>query len=150
MCAITDERESCVRGSRPKSGGEDTAATKRPSGETPPRDPLVQAAVEALGAFSDNATLDALRLTLIAGDWWAPARTRRARTAAAAALKRIGTPGALDILKTALTTGGRGVRAAAREEAARLASRPILLVQIVATICAAVVSCWLTSPCFLW
>lgn len=76
------------------------------------------AAIDALGAMGETDAVDALKGALLQGDWWAPGRTRRARTAAAAALRRIGSPAALDVLEAASKTGSRGVRAAARSELA--------------------------------
>lgn len=71
-------------------------------------------AIETLGTLSAPEAVDALDKALHAGEWWAPVRTRRARTAAAAALKRIGTPAAFDALRGAVKRGSRGARAAAR------------------------------------
>jgi HEAT repeat protein len=45
--------------------------------------------------------------------------TRRLRAAAAQALRRLGTPAALDVLREASEQGPRGVRAAARSELER-------------------------------
>ena len=81
---------------------------------------LYLAVVEALGAFADPVAVDTLKNALHGGEWWAPLRTRRARTAAAAALRRIGTPAALDVLRKASATGSRGTRAAARGQLAQL------------------------------
>ena len=78
------------------------------------------AAIDALGAMGETEGVDALKAALHQGDWWAPGRTRRARSAAAAALRRIGSPAALDALRTASTTGSRGVRTAARSELAHI------------------------------
>lgn len=72
------------------------------------------AAVEALGTFADPDAVEALKTALHRGDWWAPLRTRRARAAAAVSLRRIGTPQALDVLRTAAIRGSRGTRVAAR------------------------------------
>jgi hypothetical protein len=82
--------------------------------------PVYLAATERLGAFRAPEAVDALKFALHEGDWWAPIRTRRARSAAAASLRRIGTPAALDVLRTASTRGTFGVRTAARTELARL------------------------------
>ena len=72
------------------------------------------AAVEALGMFGDADAVDALKTALYRGEWWAPLRTRKERAAAAAALRRIGTPQALEVLRAAATSRNRGTRAAAR------------------------------------
>jgi HEAT repeat protein len=74
------------------------------------------AAIDALGAMGETDAVDALKQALHHSDWWAPGRTRRARGAAAAALRKIGSPAALDVLRTAAKTGSRGVRTAARSE----------------------------------
>jgi hypothetical protein len=83
--------------------------------------PVYLAALDALGTFGEPDSVDALKLALHRGEWWAPVRTRRARATAAAALRKIGSPQALDVLRGASTTGRRGTRAAARAELARLA-----------------------------
>ncbi|CAN5658033.1 hypothetical protein BH23ACI1_BH23ACI1_00990 [soil metagenome] len=82
--------------------------------------PVYLSAIEGLGAFGAPEAVDALKFALYEGGWRAPLRTRRARGAAAASLRRIGTSAALDVLRTASTQGTFGVRAAARGELARL------------------------------
>ena len=77
------------------------------------------AAITALGVFGGPDAVDALTVALHQGEWWAPLRTRRHRAAAAAALRRMGSPPALDALESASRKGKRGVRAAARAELAR-------------------------------
>ena len=77
-------------------------------------------AIESLGAFGDPASVGALKEALERGDWWAPVRTRRLRAAAAAALRKVGTPQAIDVLRMVSTRGSRGARAAARSELALL------------------------------
>lgn len=77
-------------------------------------------ALEALGSFSEPEAVDALKTALYRGEWWAPGRTRKARAAAAASLRRIGTDHALDALRDAAANGSRGTRAAARAEMAGL------------------------------
>ena len=81
---------------------------------------VYEATIEALGSFDDRDAIEALKKALYGGDWWAPLRTRRARTVAAAALRKIGTPPALDVLRGASTAGSRGTRAAARAALAQL------------------------------
>jgi hypothetical protein len=71
-------------------------------------------ALDALGTLGDPDAVDALKIALYRSDFWAPFRTRKARAAAAAALRRIGTPQALDVLKRASGSRSRGTRAAAR------------------------------------
>jgi hypothetical protein len=77
-------------------------------------------AIEALGSFGGPDAVEALKGALQHGDWLAPWRTRRTRAAAAAALRKIGTPAALAALQDASTRGRRGVRTAARSELKRL------------------------------
>ncbi|HXI29268.1 MAG TPA: HEAT repeat domain-containing protein [Vicinamibacterales bacterium] len=73
-------------------------------------------AIESLGALRDPAGVAALRDVLYKGEWWAPRRTAALRTAAAAALARIGTPEALEVLEEAVDRGSRGIRSAARAQ----------------------------------
>ena len=78
------------------------------------------AAIDALGSFGGPDAVEALKAALHEGDCWAPLRTRVACAAAAAqALRRLGTPAALDVLREASSTGPRGARAAARAELTR-------------------------------
>jgi len=63
-----------------------------------------------------------LNFALHQTEWWAPMRTRRIRAAAAGALRQIGTPAALDVLRAAASRGPRGVRAAARAQLASVAA----------------------------
>jgi hypothetical protein len=81
---------------------------------------VYMAAVEALGTFGSAESVDALKAALHHGEFWAPMRTRRIRAAAAAALRRIGSPSALDALRSASSGGPRGVRSAARSQLAGL------------------------------
>lgn len=71
-----------------------------------------------LGPGAGIELVEALRAGFAFRQWWAPGRTRRRRTAIALALRRIGTPEALDALRTVAATGPRGVRAAARKQLA--------------------------------
>jgi HEAT repeat protein len=77
-------------------------------------------AIEALGSFGGPEAVGALREALQHGDWLAPMRTRRARAAAAQALRRIGDTAAIEALREASTRGSRGVRSAARAELGQL------------------------------
>jgi hypothetical protein len=77
-------------------------------------------AIGAMGAACGNDAVEGLEGALRAGDWWAPLRTRRLRTSIAAALRKIGTPPAIEALRAAAAKGPRGVRAAARRELARI------------------------------
>jgi hypothetical protein len=73
-------------------------------------------AVGAIGSAGDVETVEALQIAFKHGQWWAPVRTRRQRTAVAVALRKIGTPEAIDALRAAAAHGSRGVRAAARSQ----------------------------------
>jgi hypothetical protein len=74
--------------------------------------------IEALGALGAHPeSTETLRTTLYRGEWWAPIRTRVLRQAAAAALRRIGSPEARAVLDEARRRGSRGVRNAARAQA---------------------------------
>jgi HEAT repeat protein len=77
---------------------------------------LYLSSIEALGTFGGPDAVEALKVALHHGDWQAPFQTRRLRAAAAQALRRIGTPAALDVLREASTHGPRGVRSAARSQ----------------------------------
>lgn len=81
---------------------------------------LYLAVIDGLGTFADPVAVDTLKDALHRGEWWAPLRARRARSAAAAALRRIGTPQAIDVLRNASATGSRGTRVAARAQLAQL------------------------------
>jgi len=78
------------------------------------------ASIETLATFGDTASIEALELALGVVNWWSPLRARRARMAAAAALRKIGSAEALDALRRAAASGRRGTRAAARAELAHL------------------------------
>jgi HEAT repeat protein len=82
---------------------------------------LYLSSVVALGTFGGPDAVEALKFALHQGDFWSPINTRRLRTAAAQALRKIGTAAALDVLRDASTRGARGVRSAARSELARTA-----------------------------
>ncbi len=71
-------------------------------------------AVEALGSTDGPESIAALKFALYLTEWKAPFEARRVRTAAAGALRRIGTPPALDTLREATSHGSRSVRSAAR------------------------------------
>jgi hypothetical protein len=80
---------------------------------------LYMTAVVALGSFGGADAVGALKFALHESDIWSPMATRRLRAAAAQALRRLGTPAALDVLREASEQGPRGVRAAARSELER-------------------------------
>lgn len=72
--------------------------------------------VDTLGglpAHSESAR--ALGEVLHSGTWWAPFRTAALRRGAAAALHRLGSPDAQDVLREAAERGSYGVRKAARQ-----------------------------------
>ncbi len=80
---------------------------------------LYDAAIEALGAIGTGAGVEAvgaLQWAFKHGHWWSPMRTKRRRTAIALALRKIGTPEAIDALRTSAASGPRGVRAAAKAQ----------------------------------
>ena len=78
-------------------------------------------AIESLGALRDPDSVEALKEALYRGEWWAPRRTAALRSAAAAALARIGSPEAIAALEGAARAGPRGVRAAVRTSASNVA-----------------------------
>jgi hypothetical protein len=80
---------------------------------------LYLSSVVALGTFGGPEAIEALKHALHQGDFWSPLATRRLRSAAAQALRKIGTPAALEVLRDASSRGPRGVRAAARSELSR-------------------------------
>lgn len=80
---------------------------------------VYMAAIEAIGASGASAgaeAVEALQFAFKHGTWWAPLRTRQRRMTIALALRRIGTPEAVDALRTSAAVGTRGVRAAARSQ----------------------------------
>jgi hypothetical protein len=87
---------------------------------TQPRGKLVNvhlAVIEALGALNSHPeSMRALKEVLYRGTWWAPFRTAALRQAAAAALRRLGSAEARDVLQEAATSRRRGVRSAARAQ----------------------------------
>jgi len=67
--------------------------------------------IESLGKVAlDDRTAAALKDILLRGEWWARGRTARIRTAAARALRSMGTPGADRALEEAITSGPGAVR----------------------------------------
>jgi hypothetical protein len=72
-------------------------------------------AIEALGKVGGDAdSVQALTKVLYRGEWWAPLRTTRLRTAAAAALRATGSAEAQRALEQAASEGPRSVRRVAR------------------------------------
>ncbi|HVH28446.1 MAG TPA: HEAT repeat domain-containing protein [Vicinamibacterales bacterium] len=71
-------------------------------------------AIESLGTLRDPEAVTPLKEALYRGEWWAPRRNGILRSAAAAALARIGTAEAQAVLMEAAATGPRGVRTAVR------------------------------------
>ena len=80
---------------------------------------LYGSAIDTLGAIGGPDAVEALKFALYEGDWRAPFATRTLRAAAARSLRRIGTAGALDVLRDASEHGPRGVRRAAQTELAQ-------------------------------
>jgi HEAT repeat protein len=80
---------------------------------------LYMAAIEALGSIRGPESIAALARALHDGAWWTLAANRKFRGAAARSLRRIGTPEALDVLRTASASGAAGVRSIARAELGR-------------------------------
>jgi HEAT repeat protein len=78
--------------------------------------PVYLRAIESLGAQRDPEGIAPLKEALYKGEWWAPFRTANLRSAAAAALGRIGTPEAIAVLEEASGSRVRGVRHAARQQ----------------------------------
>jgi hypothetical protein len=73
------------------------------------------AVIEALGKVGgDSDSVAALRKVLYRGDWWAPFRTARMRSAAAQALRAAGSDLARQTLDEAVSEGPRAVRRVAR------------------------------------
>jgi hypothetical protein len=81
---------------------------------------LYLSSLDALGTFGGPDAVEALKHALHQGDWRAPFKARRLRAAAAQALRRVGTPAAVDVLREAAARGPRGVRVAARAQLSRL------------------------------
>jgi hypothetical protein len=80
----------------------------RPRGRLAPVHTEIIEALGGLGPHRDSArTLEAV---LYGGDWWAPRRTATLRLAAAAALRRIGSPDTIAVLDAAAARGGRRIR----------------------------------------
>jgi len=79
-----------------------------------------QAAVDGLAAVGGPDAIAALADALTRGEWWAPFRTAAIRRLLATALRKIGSPDALEGLRHAAEHGPRGSRAAAREQLGRV------------------------------
>jgi HEAT repeat protein len=96
-------------------------------GRSEPRGRLVNvhvSMIEALGSMKARPeSARTLQQVLHRGDWWAPFRTATIRQAAAASLRRLGTPEALAVLESAAATGSRGVRKVARAQMAAFPKR---------------------------
>lgn len=72
------------------------------------------ALLEALGrSGGDRRGVDLLKSVLYRGEWWAPFRTARIRSAAARALHATASPAGDTVLAEAIRDGSRGVRQAA-------------------------------------
>lgn len=71
-------------------------------------------AVSALGRLGGDEAIDALKLALYRGEWWAPFRTSELRTAAARSLRQIDSERAMNVLREAAERAPHKVRAIAR------------------------------------
>jgi HEAT repeat protein len=85
---------------------------------------VYESAIEALGALGGTESVEALRLALYDGEWWAPFRTAAIRSRVAEALGQTRTPEALTVLQAAVASGSRSVRSAARHQLARGVAPP--------------------------
>jgi hypothetical protein len=79
-----------------------------------------QAALDSLGAFGGPDAVEALEFALFQGEWWAPLRTGALKTRAATALRRVGSPEAVEVLRRASGHGPRSTRRAASAALAQL------------------------------
>jgi hypothetical protein len=79
---------------------------------------LYLTAIEALGSFGGADAIEALTVAMHTGHWLTFFANRKYGGAAAHALRRIGTVGAMDALREAAANGAPGARAAARAELA--------------------------------
>lgn len=95
---------------------------------TRPRGKLLEShlsIIDTLGGLGDNAAVtQTLKSLLLRGEWWAPFRTTALRTAAAVALRRIGSPDAVTVLKEAAASAPRRVRAIAKAQVAQVRATP--------------------------
>ena len=80
---------------------------------------LYLTAIEALGSYGGADAIEALKVALHTGHWWTIFANRKYGGAAAHALRRIGTVGAMDALREASASGAPG-RAAPRRLRAEL------------------------------
>ena len=87
--------------------------------------PVYLRAIESLGALRDPSGVPPLRDALYKGEWWAPRRTAALRSAAAAALSRVGAPEAIAVVEEAGERGSRGIRSAARAQLSNSRGRPV-------------------------
>ena len=94
---------------------------------TAPRGTLVDVhkqIIEAIGSLNTHPeSTRTLKEVLYRGEWWAPSRTAALRSAAATALRRIGSVDTRAVLEEAAARGSRGVRSAARAQLALGATR---------------------------
>jgi HEAT repeat protein len=80
--------------------------------------------IESLGVMRPKPdSIRALQQVLQRGHWWAPFRTRAQRQAAAASLRKLGTPEAMAALEAAANNGSRGVRRIARTQIEQFSKR---------------------------
>jgi HEAT repeat protein len=80
-----------------------------------PSEALYSQTIESLGRVAtDERSVAKLREILYRGEWWAPGRTGRIRTAAARALRSMGQPSADRVLEEATIAAPGGVRKIAK------------------------------------
>jgi hypothetical protein len=91
-----------------------------------PLESVYLAAIEALGKVGgDSDSVEVLRQVLYRGEWWAPLRTARMRSAAATALRASGSDAATRMLEEAAGGAPRAVRRIARAALAAPAPRTV-------------------------
>ena len=89
-----------------------------------PLESVYVAAIEALGKVGgETDSVEVLRTVLYRGEWWAPFRTARMRSAAATALRASGSDAATRVLDEAASAGPHAVRRIARAALAAPAPR---------------------------
>ncbi len=89
-----------------------------------PAEKIYRSCLDMLGALrvSSPVALDALKEAAGRGEWWAPVRTRRLRSAATASLAAIGSAEAIAVLQGLAASGPRGTRTAAAAALSRAAT----------------------------
>ena len=80
---------------------------------------VYESSLDVLGSLGGHEALEGLKRALNEGEWWAPLRTAAIRSAAASAMRQMGTAEANAALTEAAGNGTRGVRNAARQQVAK-------------------------------